>query len=72
MKTGSSHEGRATPWYRAEPWLAVAVTAFVPVILALVVPAQLKGALAGVAGALMLWSLWLLMRRGAPRREDER
>jgi hypothetical protein len=70
MKGETKQEVGALPWYRSKPWLAVAVTAFVPVILALVAPEALKVALAGVAGALMLVSLGLLMRRRAPGREE--
>ena len=70
MKTEDKTITTTLPWYRSEPWLAFAVAAFLPVILALVLPEELKVALAGVAGALMLASLWLLMRRGAPRREE--
>lgn len=69
MKTENNENIRALPWYRSEPWLAVGASAFVPVLLALVVPESLKVALAVIAGALMVASLWLLMRRGAPDRE---
>lgn len=68
--TMETHPNGRRPWYRSEPWLAAAAAAFVPVLLALVLPEALKTALAALAGAFLLLSFWLLIRRGAPRREE--
>jgi Meckel syndrome type 1 protein len=51
------------PWYRAEPWLAVLVAAFVPLLVAVVAPAALRLPLVAAGGVLVAVGLALLLRR---------
>jgi hypothetical protein len=59
MSEGSPHQ----PWYRSEPWLAICFSAFIPIILALVLPESLKMPLLGVGVLLAAVGLALLVRK---------
>jgi hypothetical protein len=54
----------AWPWYRREPWLAVELLAFVPLLAALAVPRRFQLALIAVGGLLVALGLVLLWRQG--------
>lgn len=60
----------AVPWYRSEPWLALCMGAFVPILLAIWLPPALRVPLLGLGAALMLGGLALLARRD--RGQDQR
>ncbi|AHG92315.1 hypothetical protein J421_4780 (plasmid) [Gemmatirosa kalamazoonensis] len=64
----------ATPaawrWYRSEPWLALVLAAYVPMLVAFFTPQRFHLAFMVVSGALMVAALVLLLRQGPfqPRR----
>ena len=60
------------PWYRREPWLAVELAAFLPMVAAFLVPEQLGVPLVGFSGFLVAAGLALLIRRGPPPRAHAR
>lgn len=64
----------AWPWYRREPWLAVELLGFLPLLVALVVPRRLQLALIAAGGLLVALGLLLLWRQGpfAARRPTDR
>jgi hypothetical protein len=51
------------PWYRSEPWLAVCLAAFVPLLIAIVAPAAAKMPLLAVGGALVVVGVGMLLRQ---------
>ncbi len=53
----------AAPWYRREMWLAVCLASFVPVCIAIVAPPEWKVPLIGLAGAVMMASIVMLIRQ---------
>jgi uncharacterized membrane protein len=50
-------------WYRSEPWLAVLLAAFVPLLGASVAPVALRVPLVGVGGLIVAVGLAMLVRR---------
>ena len=51
------------PWYRSEPWLAVCFAAFIPILLAFLLPESLKLPLLGLGVVIAVAGLALLVRR---------
>jgi len=51
-------------WYHREPWLAVELLAFVPLLAALAVPRRFQLALIGIGALLVALGLVLLWRQG--------
>lgn len=64
--TAASAAPRGAPWYRGESWLVVSLAAFLPLLLALVVPQSLRVPLVGVAALLVACGMVMLARRSAP------
>ena len=54
----------AWPWYRREPWLAVELLGFLPLLLALAVPRRFQLALIAAGLLLVALGLVLLWRQG--------
>ena len=54
----------AGPWYRTESWLVVSLLGFLPLLLALAAPQNLRVPLVSVAGLLIACGLVMLVRRG--------
>ncbi|WP_284351336.1 hypothetical protein [Roseisolibacter agri] len=61
------------PWYRSEPWLAVELSAFVPLLVVIAFPGRFQIALLALAGLLVVLGLVMLVRQGpfAPRRPSD-
>ena len=61
------------PWYRSEPWLAVELSAFVPLLVAIAFPGRFQIALLALAGLLVVLGLVMLVRQGpfTPRRPTD-
>lgn len=57
-------EAPAKPWYQREPWLAVTVSAFVPVAVGFALPQSVHMPLLALAGLLVIVGLGLLVRQG--------
>jgi hypothetical protein len=51
------------PWYRRESWLAICFAAFIPITLALILPASLKFPLLGLGVLLAAIGLAMLVRK---------
>ena len=51
------------PWYRRESWLAICFLAFIPITLALLLPASLKAPLLAVGVLLAVVGLAMLVRK---------
>lgn len=54
-------------WYRREPWLAVTLSAFVPVAVGFATPRSMHGPLLAVAAVLVVVGIGLLVRQGPTR-----
>jgi 4-amino-4-deoxy-L-arabinose transferase-like glycosyltransferase len=54
----------ARPWYRREPWLAVILVAFVPVLVGFATPQHFHMPLMALSALLTLTALALLIRQG--------
>ena len=66
-------DARRWPWYRSEPWLAVELSAFVPLLVAIALPGRFQLALLVLAGLLVVLGLVMLVRQGpfTPRRPTD-
>jgi hypothetical protein len=56
------------PWYRREPWLAVALASFAPIGAGFALPQEFHYLLLGMSGVLVVLSIAMLFRQG-PFRE---
>jgi hypothetical protein len=52
------------PWYRREPWLAVALASFVPIGVGFALPQQHHYLLLGMSAVLVVLSIAMLIREG--------
>jgi hypothetical protein len=59
------------PWYRREPWLPVAMAAFVPIAVGFETPQEYHALRLGVSGVSVVLSIAMLLRQG-PFRERPR
>jgi len=59
------------PWYRSEPWMAVALAAFVPLVAAVIAPDTVQYHLIGLSGVLLVVSIAMLLRQGVFRPHSE-
>jgi len=55
------------PWYRRETWLAVTLSAFLPVLVGFLLPQSTHALLLALAALLLLVGAGLLVRRGPTR-----
>ena len=55
------------PWYRSEPWMAVALVAFAPLVAAVIAPDTAQYYLIGLSGVLLVVSIVMLLRQGVFR-----
>ena len=55
------------PWYRSEPWMAVALAAFAPLVAAVIAPDTAQYYLIGLSGVLLAVSIVMLLRQGVFR-----
>jgi VIT1/CCC1 family predicted Fe2+/Mn2+ transporter len=53
------------PWYQRETWLAVTLSAFLPIIIGFALPQSTHKLLLATAAALLVVGVTLLVRRGA-------
>ena len=60
------------PWYRGEPWLAINLSAFVPLGTALALPEWTHIPLLGASAMLAALSIVLLIRQGLFRANEPR
>lgn len=61
----------ALPWYRRESWLAIILSAVVPIGISLLLPQTLKLAAVGVGGLLVLIGIVLLARHKPQKSWDD-
>ena len=52
------------PWYRSEPWIAVALAAFAPLLGAVIAPDVAQYPLIVLSGTLLVASIVMLLRQG--------
>ena len=60
-------DGTSQPWYRSEPWLAVMLAAFVPLVAAVVAPDAAQYPLIGVSVLTLVVGAAMLIRHGVFR-----
>jgi hypothetical protein len=59
--------GTSLPWYRSEPWIALALGAFAPLLGAVIAPDMAQYPLIGLSGVLLVASIVMLLRQGVFR-----
>jgi hypothetical protein len=69
--TSAPERAMPWPWYRREPWLSVAMAAFVPIGVGFALPEELHVLLLGMSALLVLLGVAMLIRQG-PFREHPR
>jgi len=63
----AASDGTSQPWYRSEPWIAVALAAFAPLGAAVIAPDAAQYPLIGLSGLLLVLSIVMLLRQGVFR-----
>ena len=64
-------DGTSQPWYRSEPWLAVMLAGFVPLLATLVAPEAAQYPLIGLTGLALVVGAVMLVRHGVFRSNPE-
>ena len=57
-------DGSARPWYRSEPWLPVSLSAFVPLVAAVIAPDAAQYPLIGLSVVTLMSGVIMLVRQG--------
>jgi hypothetical protein len=63
----AASDGTSRPWYRSEPWLAVMLAAFVPLVAAVVAPDAAQYPLIGLSVLALIVGAVMLIRHGVFR-----